>query len=388
MTRISGYLSAIVCVFLLGIVNPPTAFSQTDLLKSSLHKKLDSLIEVHQVPGATLSAYWGEEKKMDIKAGYADPELGIQMPLEGQMLLGSTGKTFVAATLLQLVSKGQLELDQKLLHYFPENKWMLRLPEAKKLTLRMLLTHTSGMPRYIFQPEFLEALKADRFATRSPEECISFVLDKKPAHAAGEGWSYSDTNYLLLGMLIEKITGEKYYELVQKNLLNRFELTQTYPSTQPELPGLVQGHIGTQNFFELPQKVINEGKYALNPQFEWTGGGWVSNASDLAKWMYLLHSGKVITEEMHDEMLKVVDFRTGKPSEAGYGFANFTWKDNDITSYGHAGMMPGYLTQIEYYPKGKFGIAIQINTDENPTGSLHAWIRELAPLIHEYILSE
>ena len=344
--------------------------------EATLQVRLDSLIVAHELPGATLAFYDGTNL-ISLSGGFADKEAEIPMPVGGQMLLGSTGKTFVAAILLNLVGEGLKELDEKLLSYFPEEDWMKELPEAEKLSIRMLLNHTSGMPRYIFQEEFLTLIREKPQTPFTPRERLTYVLNKAPIHPAGEGWSYSDTNYLLLGMLIEKVTGNSFYEMLQKNILDKYNLTHTYPSTQPELPGLVQGHIGSNNFFQLPPKVVKDGKYAMNPQFEWTGGGLVSNVDDLAKWMYLLHSGEIIPRSMYQEMIKPVDFKTGQPAETGYGFANFTWKQGDSFSYGHSGMMPGYVTQIEYFPDKSYAMALQVNSDQGRKLSLHALLLEL-----------
>lgn len=378
----SSFLRHLLCLIL--ILSGLSQLRAQSTLTEQLQAKLDTLIKAHDMPGATLAVYFGENQQISLAGGFADKEIQQAMPVGGQMLLGSTGKTFVATILLQLVEEERIELDEKLLHYFPEEAWMRELPEAEKLTIRMLLRHTSGMPRYIFQEEFLSYIKQHPMATFSPKDRLSYVLNKEPIHAAGEGWSYSDTNYLLLGMLIETITGKSFYELLQSQLLVPYQLSHTYPSTQPELPGLVQGYIGSSNFFGLPPKTLSEGKYVMNPQFEWTGGGLVSSVEDLAKWMFLLHSGEILDRHLHQEMLNVVDFKTGKPAETGYGFANFTWKNGDQLSYGHSGMMPGYVTQIEYFPDQSYAMALQVNTDQGRKVSLHQLLAELEAVVREY----
>ncbi|MEM7375398.1 MAG: serine hydrolase domain-containing protein [Bacteroidota bacterium] len=358
--------------------------SAQQALTLALQAKLDTLIATHDMPGATLAVYFGQDRQISIAGGFADKEVQQVMPKGGQMLLGSTGKTFVAAVLLQLVEEEKIELDERLLHYFPEEEWMRQLPEADKLSIRMLLTHTSGMPRYIFQQEFLSYITQHPLATFSPKDRLSYVLNKAPVHPAGEGWSYSDTNYLLLGMLIEKMSGQPFYDLLQTQILEPHHLSHTYPSTQPKLPGLVQGYIGSNNFFGLPQKVVSDGKYAMNPQFEWTGGGLVSNVEDLSKWIFLLHSGQILDRHLHQEMLRVVDVKTGQAAETGYGFANFTWKNGEQISYGHSGMMPGFVTQIEYFPDQNYSMALQINTDQGRKTSLHQMMIELEAVVREY----
>ena len=357
-------------------------------MSEELQEKLNQVIEAEGIPGATLAIYFEDGNQISLATGFTDKEKNEKMPVGGQMLLGSTGKTFMTAVFLQLVTENKIHLEAKLLDYFPKEKWMLKLPEAEKLTIRMLLNHRTGMPRYVFQEEFLAEMKKNPTRKFTPKERLEYVLNKPPVHKAGEGWGYSDTNYILLGMVIEKVSGESFYELLKNRILIPHQLSHTYPSIQQKLPGLVQGHIGANNFFSMPKKVIQKGKYAINPQFEWTGGGLVSNVEDLAKWMYLLHSGHLITPVMHKEMVSSVDFRTGKPSASGYGFANFLWQNPDGISYGHSGMMPGYLTQIEYFPAKNYAIAFQVNSDDRLSRSLHQVLLNFEKIVNENLQNE
>lgn len=354
------------------------AFPQ--IRETGLQERLDSIISAYDIPGATLAVNFQDGKMISIAAGFADKEAGVKMPVGGQMLLGSTGKTFVSVLFLQVLHQMRISLDSRLADFFPEETWIKSLPEGEKITLRMLLNHTSGMPRYIFQKEFLAEIKENPFQTFTPEERISYVLGKQPLHPAGEGWGYSDTNYILVGMLLEKLTGRSVYELMQAKILFPFNLGHTYPSTSPELPGLVNGYIGESNFFGLPPKTVSQGKYVMNPQFEWTGGGLVSNVEDLARWVRVIHSGTIIPYDMYREMMIPMDFKSGNAAETGYGFATFVWKNDETVSYGHTGMMPGYLTAMVYFPDGDYSIALQINSDNRTPVSLHEMVMGFASI--------
>lgn len=220
--------------------------------------------------------------------------------------------------------------------------------------------------------------------SHSPRECISVILDTEPKHKVGEGWGYSDTNYMVLGLIIEKVTGNSFYDETQRRLLQPLKLKKTVPTTQARLPGLMQGYIGKNNPFGLPTKTVENGSYVLNPSFEWCGGGFMASAGDLAKWIRALHSGEVLDSKIYSQMIQPVDFRTGKPAKQGYGLGTFVWQSEIGEFLGHAGMMPGYLTQIEFSRLHGFSLAYQMNTDEGSSRKNHENVINFARIVAEH----
>lgn len=103
------------------------------------------------------------------------------------------------------------------------------------------MNHTSGVMRYEFKDQFLKDLTANPGKKWRPEELIEYVLDEKSSFNAGEGWEYSDTNYILLGMIIEYLTGEAHYRILKREILQPLKLTNTFPSDGRKLQGLAQG---------------------------------------------------------------------------------------------------------------------------------------------------
>ena len=119
---------------------------------------------------------------------------------------------------LQLVAEGSLDLDAKVSEYLGRAAWFGRVPNAAEITIRQLMNHTSGVVRYELNPAFLEDLSADPLRSWTPEDRLSYLLDSTPPFAAGEGWDYSDTNYILLAMVIEEITGTTAYAEIRRRL--------------------------------------------------------------------------------------------------------------------------------------------------------------------------
>ncbi len=357
-------------------------------LTQRLQTQLDEIVKDEKFPGATMAVVLSNQHMIELASGFSDYEESIKMKPRDRMLGGSTGKTFVSAIALQLVSEGKLELDRLASEYLTSDSdraWFAKLPNAKTMTIRSLMNHTSGLPRYLFQPECLDDVKKHPLKQRSPQQGLSFLAGVTATNAVGKGWSYSDANYLVLGLIIEKVTGREFYGLAREKLLEPLHLSETVPSNQPKIEGLIPGQIGSVNFFNLPKKTVVDGTYVMNPDFEWCGGGFATNSGDLARWLHSLHSGSVLDETSHRQLVTPVDLQTGRSAEYGYGLGSFIWKTDQGMFYGHAGIMPGYLTQIEYSREYKFAIALQTNTDQGLGRRHHLLVQNLATTIIDEI---
>jgi len=330
-------------------------------LESRMQKRLDDWHGSAKFAGATLGVCLADGKCFALATGKADREKDIPMRPDSLMLAGSVGKTFVAAVALQLIKEGKFALDDKISKYLGKEEWFSRLPNSSEITIRQLMSHTSGLVRYEFNPNFLKDLTADPQKYWKPVELISYLFDEKAPFEAGKGWDYSDTNYIVLGMIIEKVTGTKYYDLAVNNVLKPQKLENTKPQDGPEIEGLVPGYAGEGNPFGGSDKMIKDGKFVLNPQFEWTGGGMVSTAGDLAKWAKAMYEAKAFSGEMLEEMLK------GTPApmlgrDAQYGLGVIIKPTPLGITYGHSGFFPGYFTEMMYFPDRKVSLAVQVNS--------------------------
>jgi D-alanyl-D-alanine carboxypeptidase len=162
-------------------------------------------------------------------------------------------------------------------------------------------------------------------------------------------------------MIIEKVTGKKYYDLVTKRILKPSKFKRTFPQNGQILKGLIQGYAGEGNEFTGKDKVLENGKFIINPQFEWTGGGMVSNSEDLARWAKLMYQGKAFDASLVPEMLNGVPAKLGRDSKYGLGVI-IRKSQTGVLTYGHSGFSPGYLTEMMYFPDKKVSVAIQANT--------------------------
>lgn len=245
------------------------------------------------------------------------------------------------------------------------------------------MSHQSGLARYVFEPEFVARLKAEPDHVWKPEELVAFVLEREPLFAAGEGFAYSDTNYLLVGMMIERAGGSTLYDEVRTRLLDPLALEGIVPSDARVIPRLVQGHVAEDDPLGLPTRTLDaEGRFCINPQFEWAGGGFATTTGDLARWAHALYAGDVLDDELRAAML------AGEPApqlgpDVNYGLGAFVRESERGPVVGHAGFMPGYLTEVRHWMDDGVTVAVQVNTSDGralpmPLGTLAT---ELAALV-------
>lgn len=338
--------------------------SKVEIVKL-LQARLDSLTDNQLVPGATLSVRLNDGTNISLASGLADVENKIPMKPDDIMFSGSVGKTYVAAVVLKLYEQGLIDLKAKAMDYLKDTAWFQRVQNAPEITVEMLLNHTAGIPEYVYQKELWQAIKENPDKVWSVEERLSYIIDEPPANPAGEGWAYADSHYLILGLIIEKVTGRSYYEVLDELILGPCNLNHTFHSDSRTIPGLIPGYTNLTEEFQLPHKVFSDNKYAFNPQMEWTGGGLVSTVSDLTLWVSQLYGGNVLKPESLKLMLTPAPYKTTLFEDAKYGLGSFIAESEGVIYYGHTGFAPGYITYVQYLPDYNIALALQVNDDSS-----------------------
>jgi len=327
---------------------------------------LEALHAEHGFPGATAACVLADGSVLIAATGLADVDAGTPMRPDDRMLAASIGKTLTGAMALALSRQGRLGLDDRLAEWLGDEPWYERLPNHGTITLRHLLRHRSGVPDHVydeaFGTEFVQRLATGR--SFAPRELIGYVLDEEPLFPPGEGFAYTDTGYVLLGLVIEKATGESYYDGVTRRFLEPIGLAQTSPSDRRDLAGLVPGYLADDNPFGLPAKTLTEdGLLVFHPGLEWTAGGFVSNSRDLARWGAALFGGVAMPGDYLPLLLASAPIDPTRPAARyGLGVAEFRGGHfGDV--YGHAGWIPGYTSSLRHYTDHGVTIAFQVNTD-------------------------
>lgn len=328
--------------------------------------RLDKAITEHTLPGATAAIVTDDGQRVSFSAGFADKEIDRAMSPETRMMSGSIGKMFAAAVAVSLVKDGVLELDAPISKWLGETSEFSALPNYRKITVRMLLNHSSGLVDHVYLDSFWDATKArikDPDFAFTPPEMIAFGYGSKPLFEPGEGFHYTDLGYLLLGLVIEKAGGKSYYTLLQERFLYPLGLTFTGPSDGRIFNGLAQGYLaGTNPLLGDVSTVLADGVFRINTRSEWTGGGLVTNAGDLAEWAWDVFEGRTRLGTEYAHMM------VSKPVEAGrrgrYGLGVYVFDTEFGPLYAHGGWFMGYKSYVGYFPNCHVSASIQINSEQ------------------------
>ncbi|MEQ4721500.1 serine hydrolase domain-containing protein [Nonomuraea sp. B19D2] len=284
-------------------------------------------------------------------AGVRDIKRGGRPSPNGHFRIGSVTKTFVATVVLQLVDEGKLRLDDPVDQYLPG-----LVPGGERITVRRLLNHTSHLYDYMSEPGYsTNRWRGDaRFRSYQPRELLKVAFAKE---LPDDGkWHYSNTNYVVLGLLVEKLTGRPYGEEVRRRILRPLGLRHTVvPGDQAGVPA---PH--AKGYEPIPQLVDAT---RMNPSLDWAAGEMISTAADLERFMSALLGGKLTSAASLRAMRTPVE--TGAGFGYGPGLQAYTLPCGTV--WGHSGELIGYLTFAFRSDSGK-SMTMSINpSTRNPS---------------------
>lgn len=383
--RVFFYLG--ICVLLYG----GTRFNKSELenggnceyqvTDSGISPLLDSFLFRYQLPGITATVIYNNGRVADFSSGYADTATNEKLTPGHKMMGGSTGKLYFAISILQLAQQGKLELDEKAAKYLGKFKWFSRLPNSGEITIRQLMNHTAGMEEYFLQGDFLERLKSHPDKVWTKEELLGYLFDRKPLFPAGSSFSYADSHYLLLEMIIEEVEGTNAFDYIGKNVTRRAALKNTAPSAARHIEGLTNGYSSPRLPTKFNGPVLKGGYLVINPQFEGGGGGFATCSHDLALLVHTLFEGRLIADSLLQQMKIPYEAKSLGPDNF-YGLGlQIMVRDGD-TTYGHSGWFPGWLSDVEKFKDG-YTIAVQMNADMSVRGWIHP--QRVVHAIHQFL---
>ncbi|MFE3189426.1 serine hydrolase domain-containing protein [Nocardia sp. NPDC059240] len=282
------------------------------------------LLEVHDVRGRTV-----------LSSGVANLETRAAMAEDSRFRIGSMSKMFVATVVLQLVSEHRVELDAPIEQYLPGmiqgNGY-----DGHAITVRQLLQHTSGLPDYLDDLSLDQVLK-DPLAHHDPLDLVHLALAHPPTFPPGTGWAYSNTNYLLAAILIEKLTGRPYGEEITQRIIAPLGLPDTsVPGDDSTIPG------------DHPQGYIKQGTAAtdlttFNPSIAGASGSMISSAADLNKLLDSLITGGLLHSPELQEMMKTHPTADSSQDAYGLGLQSTPLPCGGLY-WGHDGGIQGFQT--------------------------------------------
>ncbi len=347
-----------------------------------------SALATRLTPGVSAAVVTRDARIVTAAAGLADPQAGLAMTNATRLMGGSTGKTFCAATLMSLAEDGLLDLDAPIAPVFADESWFARLPNAKALTLRMLLMHGGGFPQFLDVGAFMRSYMWDAMTGQdiaySPRKMLSFICDAAPLNAPGVAHAYSDLHYHLAGITAEKITAQPYYDLLAERVLAKLgdphdDITPANTRSIDRLAaGFARGDVIAALAGMTGRTTDESGVLRHDPSLEYTGGGLALTPRALARFYWKLAHGQIVSptsfEQMTGSSLPVV--KTAEVTSS-YGLGIFITERAAFGRYiSHSGFFPGYTSNVGYFLDHGFAAAVQFNTDHGP--DINQALRDLA----------
>ncbi|HDR8042553.1 TPA: beta-lactamase family protein [Bacillus cereus] len=287
-------------------------------------------------------------------AGVADLSTKKPMKTDFRFRIGSVTKTFTATVVLQLAGENRLNLDDSI------EKWLPGVIQGngyddKQITIRQLLNHTSGIANYTRSKDFN---MMDTKKSYTAEELVKMGISMPPDFAPGKSWSYSNTGYALLGILIEKVTGNSYAEEIENRIIEPLELSNTFlPGNSSVIPGTKHA----RGYIQLDGASESKDVTYYNPSMGSSAGDMISTADDLNKFFSYLLGGKLLKEQQLKQMLTTVPTGTDELGDSGLGI--FKMKlSNGVSIWWHGGTIPGFLTFAGGTLGGKHTLAVNLNS--------------------------
>ncbi|MFI9345221.1 serine hydrolase domain-containing protein [Streptomyces sp. NPDC052773] len=276
---------------------------------------------------------------------------------------GSVTKTLVATVLLQLQAEGKLDLDAPVDHHLPG---LVRGNghDGTKITVRQLMNHTSGIFNFTEDATFAQKVLGidfleSRYDDWTPRQVIALALRNPPQFAPGTSWKYSNTNYLLLGLIIERLTGRPYAEEIERRITRPLGMRATYfPGRDPHVPAPTR-HYST--FTEDPGTTYDVTE--LNPSWAWAAGEMITNSADLNRFYTALFTGRLLRPAQLDQMTTTVSTEGNLPRQR-YGLGLIEYETSCGTKvWGHSGGIHGSSTQAFGTRDGRHMITLNFNGD-------------------------
>ena len=379
------YLSVLMC----GLIVSNYSVSQ-----NSIHNQLQQVLidtqKKYHISAISLSISLPSLKQIDLTRGKLIKNGSVEINARDLFQVASLTKTFTAALMLQLEEDGKLNIQEPIGKYLPEySAW-------KAITIRQLLNQTSGIADYIDSTNWGPVLWADQAKVWKPSELIAIAAKLPPYFSPGKGWHYSNTNYVLAGLIIERVTGHSISDELRKRFFDHagFDLKDSYylPMNYPKfiLSRMVHGYYS--NYDQTLQ----------NTSWLHAAGALISTPHDMVRWDRLMNTGMILKEKQSNEMTDFISTITGQPQnnldEPAYGLSIFRINTPYGLMWFTPGVSTGYRSILVYLPCNNIVLAYSVSEAHLDGFPFHADIlsqiisillkdKNIKKSIHEYQLS-
>jgi D-alanyl-D-alanine carboxypeptidase len=330
----------------------------TAVQTAALQAAIARFIQTSGTPGASVTIRWPDGRTWSGTAGLADVAHRTPVRPDTAFAIGSMSKTFTSAVVLQLVDEGKVGLEVPVARYLPAQHL------NPKITVRMLLDHTSGLFDVFLAPGIDKALQSSPRRRWTVARALTY--EQKPYFPPGKGWRYSNTNYLLLGLLVERVTGHSLASEIDRRFLVPLGLTHTWTqAVDPPAAALAHGYRLTGSHGTLKQRDLSDASGTAPFTSIVTAidgaGALASTSGDLAKWAADLYAGSVLSAEMLDAMTADRQRTVAYIPGVLYGLGVQTYAVGPWTTLGHSGRVLGFRGGVRYLPGQGISIAALTN---------------------------
>jgi D-alanyl-D-alanine carboxypeptidase len=296
------------------------------------------------IPGVIVGI-WGPAGEYVRTFGVADKAAHTPMQADFYSRIGSVTKTFTVTALLQLVDQGKVTLDDPISKYIPG------VPSGDQITLREMAQMQSGLATYDDVAAFAESYIADPHQSFTPTQLVAYALDQPLQFPPGTRYQYCNTNIVLLGLVVEKLSGQRLPDYISEHILGPLNMTHTSFPTTAAFPGPhAQGYTAIEG--------SGQNATDWNPSWAWGAGNMISTLADMRIWAHALTTGTLLQPETQRQRLDTSVPMNAEKS-ASYGLGIF----NDGGWTGHTGVIFGYQTAVFYLPQAQTTLVFFANTD-------------------------
>ncbi|MFK4066554.1 serine hydrolase domain-containing protein [Streptomyces sp. NPDC029674] len=330
--------------------------------RADVQRGLDDIVRKDGVVGAQATLVNGDQRRF-VRSGTAERGTDRPMPRQGYFRMGSNTKTFVSTVVLQLVGEGRLRLDDTV------DRWLPGVVDANgndgsRITVRQLLQHTSGLPDYAASLPVINenGFQEHRFDHYEPRELVDLALRNPPLFEPGKGWSYSNTGYILAGMIIEKVTGRHWSDEVRNRIIKPLGLKHTFSAGRRT--GLPQPHAKSYQQFKPGGRLVESTE--VNMSWGGSAGDLITTPNDLARFWQSLLGGELLQPRQLAQMLKTVlaprEDGGKRVEKAGLGIL-WTQLSCGGGYWGHGGTTLGHRNTNGFVDKGRKGVIVMRSTN-------------------------
>jgi D-alanyl-D-alanine carboxypeptidase len=315
--------------------------------RAAIDAALGKAFAASKAPGVVVGIWVPGEGGYVVTRGVSDTKTRQPMRVDDHFRIGSITKTFTATLLLILADEKNLGLDD------PVSKYVAWVPNGDKITLRMLADMTAGLHSYTEDDAWVKIAFSNFKRVWTPRELVDVGIKQPPDFPPGLGWHYSNTNYVLLGMILEQVTGKKIQGSFDEKIFKPLKLTQTSWPVGAALPKPYAHGTTVQTLDDKLDDATNR-----DPSWAFTAGELVSTMADMRTWVVSYATGSLVSPEMQKQRLTWMTMPPNTPERAyGIGIGiDHGW-------LGHTGELPGYNCSASYLPDKKAVIVVMVNSD-------------------------